>query len=60
MCIGKGTKVVGMEGSDRCFKTFVHPGRVKIVSSRSPRWNHRSKKFWMQDVFDETSGMRVR
>jgi hypothetical protein len=35
MCIGKGAKVAGMEGSDRCFETFVNPGRVKLASSRS-------------------------
>jgi hypothetical protein len=45
MCIGKGAKLVGMEGSDRCFETFVNPGRVKLASSRSPRWNCRSQSF---------------
>jgi hypothetical protein len=45
MCIGKGTKVVGMEGNDRCFETFVNPGRVKLASSRSLGWNCRSQSF---------------
>jgi len=36
---------VGMEGSDRCFETFVNAGRVNLASSRSPRWNCRSRKF---------------
>jgi hypothetical protein len=47
MCIRKGTKVAGMEGSDKCFETFVNPGRVKFVSWR----NCTPQKFWVQDVY---------
>jgi hypothetical protein len=47
MCIGKGAKVAGMEGSDKCFETFVNLGRVKLASSRHCRpW-----KFWVQNVY---------
>jgi hypothetical protein len=42
MYIRKDTKLVGMEGNDRYFETFVNPRRVKLVSSRSLRWNCRS------------------
>ena len=45
MYIRKYMKLVGMEGSDRYFETFVNCGRVKLASSRSPRWNCRSRKF---------------
>jgi hypothetical protein len=47
MCIGKGAKVAGMEGSDKCFETFVNPGRVKLASWR----NCRPQKFSVQDVY---------
>jgi hypothetical protein len=46
MCIGKGAKVAGMEGSDKCFEIFVKSGRVKLVSWR----NCRARKFSVQDV----------
>ena len=59
MCIGKGAKVVGMEGSDRCFETFLNPGRVNITISRSVGWNYRSQKFWVQDVYDGIGSIRV-
>jgi hypothetical protein len=26
MCIGKGAKVTGMDGSENCFETFVNLG----------------------------------
>jgi hypothetical protein len=45
MYIRKDKKLVGMEGSDRYFETFVNRRRVKLVSSRSPQWNCRSQKF---------------
>jgi hypothetical protein len=45
MYIRKDGKLVGMEGNDRYFETFVNHGRVKLVSLRSPRWNCRSQKF---------------
>jgi hypothetical protein len=45
MYIRKDMKLVGMEGSDRYFETFVNRGRVKLASSRSSRWNCRSQKF---------------
>jgi hypothetical protein len=41
----KDKKLVGMECSDRYFETFVNRARVKLASSRSPRWNCRSQKF---------------
>jgi hypothetical protein len=46
MCIGKGAKVAGMEGNDKCFEIFVKPGRVKLVSWR----NCIVRKFSVQDV----------
>jgi hypothetical protein len=46
MCIGKGAKVAGMEGNDKCFEIFVKPGRVKLVSWR----NCIAQKFSVQDV----------
>jgi hypothetical protein len=45
MYIRKDTKLVGMEGRDRYFETFLNPRRVKLASSRSPWWNCRSRKF---------------
>jgi hypothetical protein len=45
MYIRKDRKLVGMEGSDRYFETFVNRGRVKLASSRSLWWNCRSQKF---------------
>jgi hypothetical protein len=46
MCIGNGAKVVGMEGSDKCFEVFLKLSRVKLV-----RWrNCREQNFSMQDV----------
>jgi hypothetical protein len=47
MCIGKGVKVVGMEGSDKCFETFVNPGRVKLASYR----NCRARNVLVQHVY---------
>ena len=38
-------KLVGMEGSDRYFETFVNRGRVNLASSRISRWNCISQKF---------------
>jgi hypothetical protein len=35
MYIRKDKKLVGMEGSDRYFETFVNRGSVKLASSRS-------------------------
>jgi hypothetical protein len=35
-------------------------GRVKLASSRSLGSNCRSQKFWVQDVYHGTGGMRVR
>jgi len=35
-------------------------GRVKLVSLRSLGSNCRSRKFWVQDVYHVTGGMRVR
>jgi hypothetical protein len=60
MCIGKGVKVAGMEGSDKCFETFVNPGRVKLASWR----NCRPRKFSVQDVYhgivdDESFGCKI-
>ena len=49
MCIGKGAKVARMEGSDKCFETFVNLGRVKLASWR----NFRPRKFSVQDVYQE-------
>jgi hypothetical protein len=34
MYIRKDKKLVGIEGSDRYFETFVNRRRVKLVSSR--------------------------
>jgi hypothetical protein len=45
MYIRKDVKLVGMEGNDRYFETFVNPRRVKLASSRSPWWNCRSQSF---------------
>jgi hypothetical protein len=45
MFIRKDGKLVWMEGNDRYFETFVYFGRVNLASSRSPRWNCRSRKF---------------
>ena len=36
MYISKEMKLVGMEGSDKYFETFVNRGRVKLASPRSP------------------------
>jgi len=41
MYIRTDTKLVGMEGSDIYFETFVNRGRMKLASSRSPRCNCR-------------------
>ena len=49
MCIGKGAKVAGMDESDKCFETFVNPGRVKLASWR----NCRARKFSVQYVYHE-------
>jgi hypothetical protein len=45
MIISKDNKLVWMEGNNRHFETFVSRGRVKLASSRSPRWNCISQKF---------------
>jgi hypothetical protein len=45
MYIRKDRELVGMEGSNKYFETFVNCGRVKLASSRSLRWNCRSLKF---------------
>jgi hypothetical protein len=45
MYIRKDKKLVGMEGSDRYFETFVNHGSVKLASSWSLRWNCRAQKF---------------
>jgi hypothetical protein len=52
--------VAGMEESDKWFETFVNPGIVKLASWRSLGSNCRSQKFWVQDVYDGTRGIRVR
>jgi hypothetical protein len=41
MYIRKDGKLVGMEGSDIYFETFMNHGRVKLTSSRSLWWNCR-------------------
>jgi hypothetical protein len=45
MYIRKDKNLVGMEGSDRYFETFLNYDRVNLASSRSPWWNCRSRKF---------------
>jgi hypothetical protein len=35
-------------------------GRVKLAGLRSLGSNCRSRKFWVQDVYHKTGGMRVR
>jgi hypothetical protein len=41
MYIRNDRKLVGMEGNDRYFETFVNYGRMKLASSRSLCWNSR-------------------
>jgi hypothetical protein len=41
MYIRNDRKLVGMEGSDRYFETFLNRGRMKLASSRNPWWNCR-------------------
>jgi hypothetical protein len=41
MYIRNDRKLVGMEGNDRYFETFVNRGRMKLASSRNPWWNCR-------------------
>jgi hypothetical protein len=57
--MGKGANVVGMEESDKWFETFVNPAIVKLTIWRSLGPNCRSRKFWVQDVYDGTWGIRV-
>jgi hypothetical protein len=49
MCIQKGTKVAGMQGSDKWFEIFFKTGRLKLASSR----NCRAWKFSVQDIHHE-------
>jgi hypothetical protein len=45
MYIRKDMKLVGMEGNDKYFETFLNHHRVKLACLRSLQWNCRSKKF---------------
>jgi hypothetical protein len=51
--------VVGIEGRDKWFETFVNPSIVKLVSSRSPGSNCKSQKCWVQDVYHGTQSIRI-
>jgi hypothetical protein len=45
MYIKKDKKLVGMERNEKYLEIFLNHARVKLASSRSPRWNCRSQKF---------------
>jgi hypothetical protein len=59
MYIRKDKKLMGMEGSDRYFETFVSCGRVNLASLRSQWWNCRSRNFLVHDVYHGTRSNRV-
>jgi hypothetical protein len=49
MYIRKDKNLMGMEGSERYFETFMSRGRVKLASSTSRRWNCTSREVRIQN-----------